>query len=460
MPSMIRNSTKAADSLRGCLVAGLLCLGCMALAGCGVTEIPDSVVYPLRSNALVFLEKAPATAPPGCPPPGKPEMSLDWLAEQQVPLFKPSDLDAKPWGPVWREELNSVLVRHFGSPGKPRVGAADQPALATLAAELFLSPAELERGSHQYRRSCLHCHGVAGEGAGATSAWLNPLPRDFRQGEYKFISTAEHKLKSGFQPLKARPRRADLLRTLHHGLEGTSMPSFALLAEEDIQALASYTLHLAIRGELEYWGLLYALKEDAETLRAIEKNPEKEAQVRAQRLISGALEWEDPEADVEEFVAREKGPLLTAGLERLLERLLREYATADKNAMVPLANPYPADQPVPQTSIANGLKIFQVQCVNCHAGYGRQSALRFDNWGGVVRPANLTIPVYKGGRRPVDLYYRVARGIPPCGMPKANLQDGDPAHQVWDLVHFLMALPYPESLPETIRRQIQGGAKQ
>ena len=98
--------------------------------------------------------------------------------------------------------------------------------------------------------------------------------------------------------------------------------------------------------------------------------------------------------------------------------------------------------------------------MNCHAGYGRQSALRFDNWGGVVRPANLTIPVYKGGRRPVDLYYRVARGIPPCGMPKANLQDGDPAHQVWDLVHFLMALPYPESLPETIRRQIHGGAKQ
>ena len=435
----------------------------LALPGCGVTEIPDSVFYPLRSNPLVNLDKAPASAPPAFPPPGKPEVSLKWLEDQGVPILNPDSLEKAPWGTEWREEVNTFLLSQFGTPAKPRVGTEGVDGFATIAKlseTLQLTPAVLERGSKQYRRLCLHCHGLGGEGAGATSGWLNPLPRDFRQGEFKFISTAEHKLESGFQPLKARPRREDILRTLHLGLEGTSMPSFGLLAREDVEALASYTLHLSIRGEVEYWALFYALRQDPETLKAVEKDPAKESRNRAIRFLSGALEWEDPEADVEDFVSKAKGSLLPAGMAKLLDRILREYAAADKNPILPMVDPYPSDQPTPAQSLANGLKIFQAQCVNCHAGYGRQSALRFDNWGGVVRPANLTVPVYKGGRRPVDLYYRIIRGIPPCGMPKANVQEGDPARQAWDLVRFLMALPYPDSLPSDIRQQIHGGAKQ
>ena len=443
------------------LIAGMAAT--LALPGCGVTEIPDTVLYPLRSNPLINLEKAPASAPPAFPPPGKPEVSLTWLAEQGVPILNPADLDGTPWGKVWREEVNTFLLSQFGTPAKPRVGGEGvdgHAAITKLSETLQLTPPVLERGSKQYRRLCLHCHGLGGEGAGATSGWLNPLPRDFRQGEFKFISSAEHKLESGFQPLKARPRREDVLRTLHQGLEGTSMPSFALLAQEDIEALASYTLHLSIRGEVEYWALYYALRKDPETIKAVEKDPSKEAQARTLRFLAGALEWEDPEADVEDFAGKTKEKILTAGMAKLLDRLLREYAAADKNPIQPMADPYPADQPTTSQSLANGLKIFQAQCVNCHAGYGRQSALRYDNWGGVVRPANLTSAVYKGGRRPVDLYYRVIRGIPPCGMPKANVQEGDPARQAWDLVRFLMALPYPEALPPEIRQQIHGGAKQ
>lgn len=443
------------------LIAGMAAT--LALPGCGVTEIPDSVFYPLRSNPLINLEKAPASAPPAFPPPGKPEVSLTWLAEQGVPILNPGDLEGTPWGKGWREEVNTFLMSQFGTPAKPRVGAGGvegHAAISKLSETLQLTPTVLERGSKQYRRLCLHCHGLGGEGAGATSGWLNPLPRDFRQGEFKFISSAEHKLESGFQPLKARPRREDLLRTLHQGLEGTSMPSFALLAPEDVEALASYTLHLSIRGEVEYWALYYALRNDPETLKAVEKDPSKEAQVRTLRFLAGALEWEDPEADVEDFASKTKEKLLTAGMAKLLDRLLREYAAADKNPIQPMPDPYPPEQSSTAESLANGMKIFQAQCVNCHAGYGRQSALRYDNWGGVVRPANLTSPVYKGGRRPVDIYYRVIRGIPPCGMPKANVQEGDPAKQAWDLVRFLMALPYPESLPSEIRQQIHGGAKQ
>ena len=31
-----------------------------------------------------------------------------------------------------------------------------------------------------YRQHCAHCHGVTGDGAGATAAFLNPYPRDYR----------------------------------------------------------------------------------------------------------------------------------------------------------------------------------------------------------------------------------------------------------------------------------------
>ena len=64
------------------------------------------------------------------------------------------------------------------------------------------------------------------------------------------------------------------------------MPSFGLLAREDVEALASYTLHLSIRGEVEYWALFYALRQDPETLKAVEKDPAKESRTRAIRFLS------------------------------------------------------------------------------------------------------------------------------------------------------------------------------
>ena len=66
-----------------------------------------------------------------------------------------------------------------------------------------------------YRQQCVHCHGNAGGGDGPTAPFLNPLPRDYRQGKFKFTAVKD----------KARPRRADLYRILTDGLYGTAMPS-------------------------------------------------------------------------------------------------------------------------------------------------------------------------------------------------------------------------------------------
>ena len=50
---------------------------------------------------------------------------------------------------------------------------------------------------------------------------------------------------------KAEDRRT-LVARLKHGVEGTSMPSFGLLPEEELNKLVSYVIHLSLRGQLEY----------------------------------------------------------------------------------------------------------------------------------------------------------------------------------------------------------------
>ena len=92
-----------------------------------------------------------------------------------------------------------------------------------------------------FRRQCANCHGESGDGNGPAAAYLVPKPRDYRRGIFKFSST----------PYGAKPRRADLIRTVRHGAKGTSMPAFPFLPDEDVEALVDYVLLLSHRGEVE-----------------------------------------------------------------------------------------------------------------------------------------------------------------------------------------------------------------
>ncbi len=59
-------------------------------------------------------------------------------------------------------------------------------------------------------------------------------------------------------------------------------------------------------------------------------------------------------------------------------------------------------------------------------------------------PANLNRGVYKGGRRPIDIYWRISKGINGAKMPAHNTAL-DPA-KIWDLVNFVLALPTEPAL--------------
>src|SRR5580700_11213350 len=95
------------------------------------------------------------------------------------------------------------------------------PALVTL---LLLAGAaraqdvgDATRGKLVYEKYCVLCHGEKGDGKGHYSGDTTPMPRDFRQGTFKWRTT----------PARSLPTDADLERVLVTGLYGTSMSSFS-----------------------------------------------------------------------------------------------------------------------------------------------------------------------------------------------------------------------------------------
>jgi len=71
-----------------------------------------------------------------------------------------------------------------------------------------------------------------------------------------------------------------------------------------------------------------------------------------------------------------------------------------------------------------------------------------DFWGNPLRPANLIEGTFKGGQRPLDLYWRLAKGINGAQMPAhAGVLSDD---QIWDVVNFVLAVrDDPGLLPES-----------
>lgn len=92
------------------------------------------------------------------------------------------------------------------------------------------------RGSGQrtYETYCVGCHGLQGQGNGEAAGFLNPKPRNFVKGDYKFFHFGEP------GPF---PSDESLLSTIRNGLPGSSMPAFPLLTDQEIKDVMSYAKH-------------------------------------------------------------------------------------------------------------------------------------------------------------------------------------------------------------------------
>ncbi len=369
--------------------------------GCGSQPYPVTLTYPLRSDSIVA--RLPDNAPDGPPPAGKLDEFIAGIAERGGKTYDPAAIPAEQ-----KMALQRSLDEIFGSPSEPAVRGHDDET-RQLADQLQLQPETLAAGSVLYRKHCLQCHGLSGDGRGPTGQWVYPAPRDFRQGVYKYVSSAGSAAR--------KPTRADLQRLVAAGIERTSMPAFALLAEDDRDRVISYMIHLGIRGEVEYRMM--------------------------RRLLS---QQDDPDDD------------MRAELQITLKAVLRQWVEADRETIAPAAMPTPNDPNLRVSeehlsSVRRGYSLFTSQaigCSSCHVDFGRQSRYLYDCWGGSVRATDLTEGVYHGGKRPIDLFQRIRGGIGPSGMPAAQLSED----QVWDLVHFILALPAPKMLPADVRKQV------
>jgi mono/diheme cytochrome c family protein len=346
-------------------------------------------------------------------------------------------------------DVATVLQALFGTPDQPFIVEDEGIGMAEVIDDSLLAMAAGPVGRDEngfprglYRQHCAHCHGVTGDGLGPTAEFLNPYPRDFRLGKFKFKST----------PIGEKPTDEDLRKTLVNGIPGTAMPSFKLLASDEVEALLNYVKYLSLRGETE------------------------------RRLIETMTQELAPEDKLEttrEFL-----------VEDVLAGIVEKWARANESVTAISARPDWRGSQL-EHSIALGRDLFnskQANCFGCHGvtaiGDGQQSdyddwSKDFADWGKIANPKELAqklaqfhdlgglgprnaIPrnlrqgVYRGGRRPVDLFWRIRNGIEGTPMPAQVFKAPDAAANVtgltdddiWHLVDYVQSLPYESlSLP-------------
>lgn len=355
-----------------------------------------------------------------------------------------------------KRDIATVLEAMFGTPDAPFLPTAGDTGIETLVdAELLklaagpVSSDVLGRSHGLYRQHCAHCHGINGDGRGPTARFLNPYPRDYRKGQYKFKSTK----------IGSRPTHDDLKRILINGIPGTAMPSFKLLPDIEVEALVNYVKFLSIRGEVERGLIEYTAQELS--------GPE-----------DRILDPQNPSA-VNEIAVSD---ILSAVVSRWREVV---ESPADHVVEVPKRPEMSEEEAI--ASIRRGKELFYgavANCVKCHgeSQLGDGQTTDYDEWtkdyfdwsqtGDMtvwnqkkaeyesgyralplrnILPRNLRQGVYRGGNRPIDIFWRIHNGIEGSPMPAAMLKTesaptGLSTDDIWDLVNYVRSLPYEDSV--------------
>ena len=345
-----------------------------------------------------------------------------------------------------KDDIATILTGLFGTPDEPFVpaGTGMEELVDVSNLELAAGPVSSDRlGKAQglYREHCVHCHGTSGDGNGPTAAWLNPYPRDYRPGLFKFKST----------PISQRPTHGDLKKVLINGVAGTAMPSFKLLPDGEVEALVDYVKYLAIRGEVER-GLIEqstAELDEGDSLLSDELIEDTKEIVMEEILATVVGKWQKAETMVTSVPARPdyEGEELLASIEKGKQLFYGKVANCytchgdsqlgdgqvdDYDAWI---KDYAADW-IKETDPAKKESIHD-RLVN------QLDALPPRN----IKPRNLRAGIYRGGRRPVDLYWRIHNGIEGSPMPQAAMKQmpttpGLTPDDLWHLVNYIQSLPY------------------
>lgn len=254
----------------------------------------------------------------------------------------------------------------------------------------------LPAGRRAFENECAGCHGRSGDGSGPAATDLDPRPRNFRSGVFKFTSTSTGQ----------KPKRADLFKTITRGLAGSAMPDFRLLNEERRHDLVEYVRWLSMKGEFEHM------------------------------LVTIALDEEEV-PDAEEYA----------------ELIVERWDPANLDSVFPGA---PETERTPE-SIARGREIYfdatGANCVSCHGDTGKGDGPAvtgeqeidgevfegiYDDWGYRMFPRDFSSGVFRAGEESKDLYVTIATGI--GGTPMGSFEGVLTPEEIWDLIHFVESL--------------------
>jgi mono/diheme cytochrome c family protein len=382
--------------------------------------------------------------------------------------------------PKHQQAIADILGAMFGTPdvpfAMPETGL-DQRMLKMAAGPVWSNEAGDKHGL--YRRHCAHCHGISGDGQGPTASILNPYPRDYRRGLFKFKGTFT----------AAQPTDDDLHRVVYNGIPGTAMPAFALLPPDEVDALVEYVKYLSIRGQMETALENFIFDEGFEPDEPL-----------------------DPATDPE---------LKDIIVNDLLAGVMEGWNGANEQIIAPSEDAIPPAERTPEQIVASvnaGRELFygaKANCVKCHGptGLGDGQQDNYDDWSAAnlkfiddtkslvtdiqkakadlknlkgeerktaeadiaakqdqlalrdnllphilsprrAIPRNLREGTYRGGRRDIDLFWRVFAGIPGMGMPATGPsapggQGTLTEQEMWQIVDYIQSLPFePNSEPQ------------
>lgn len=117
-------------------------------------------------------------------------------------------------------DLKEVPVE---APAEVTPGAAPEIDMAKVEKPWVEDEAVIAHGKKVFSTNCAICHGAEGKGDGAAGAGLNPKPRNFVEGKWRYGGDS-----------------ITLFKTLQNGSPGTSMASFKHLPKSDRWAVIQF----------------------------------------------------------------------------------------------------------------------------------------------------------------------------------------------------------------------------
>lgn len=398
-----------------------------------------------------------------------------------------------------QQDIANALAALFGTPDDPYV--PKESGLDKDKIKLAAGPTKSDKaGVHTglYREHCAHCHGISGNGMGPTAAFLKPYPRDYREGWFKFKSTERAEM----------PTNADLERILRHGIPGTSMPAFEVaLVQPEIEALVEYVKYLSLRGMVE----IELARQTSEELGEGERLP-----TTAEFLVEGVLKpqaekWSSAETKLMPVAAppadfgspasiaagkslfydvNKANCLKCHGTTALGDGVLNDYDQWNKDvaefrtkADATLASlteqrgkaeedfataveALGADSALSEEERKQQRETLEKDKAATLKKLGEKermlpTAMAYTLVPRYIEPRNLRMGVYRGGRRPLDVYYRIHSGINGTPMPaianlvadselpadlseeeKTQRRQSLQTQRMWNIVDYVLSLPY------------------